>query len=398
MSDSIIKVSNSNSEEAYYELNTSNPKHLNKIITHINDTITYLSGVPGASVITSTISRIPALLQDEINRYTTFASNFKGFYETIPTVDAYIVSQINDLFEVNYVSKSIEEINSFVDNYISGNITIEYQKLMEELGLSIEDTADLIYINGLINALEGLTNKEALEIINGEIGTVGETSLAYKLLNSLKNQLVGDPLAVIDNANSLFSSQISAAIGAFAEHMYGKTVSQNNINAAMESIKKLTTKLAIVNSELAANPYIKPGGRTYARRDAILKHLAENEAFYNSLSAEKKAAIDAAVKNATKAIEYTMYGVLIAVEGYKSLVVEGKDWDDTIQDMVASAPGIIGAGILGGAVTGAIEGSTAGPVGVIAGVLVGVGYDVLLKPIVKERIEEVSDWWDEFCW
>lgn len=410
MTESVIKVSQSSSGEAYDEIATSNIRHLDEIITQIQSVLTYLSDVPGASTITSALNRFPSLLEDEKQRYTTFANEFKAFYELVPSVDSFVVSQINEIFDLNYVSKTDAELKLFIDNYISGGISLEYQRLQEELGISADEIADLIYITNLINSLEGLTRDEALGVIEAEIGITAEATLASKLLKSLQESLFDNPITVIDNANTIFDASVKAATRLFVEQAYGKTITAAQMASTMVSIDSLTNKLATVNAKIAGNPYILPGGRTFARRDAILKNLAENETFYNSLSTSQKAKIDTAVKSIGRGIEYSLYVVQIGVEGFKSRVIDGKTWEDTFEDIFAAAPGIITAGKAGSAVAAGVtkalaaagKGSVAGPVGTAVGFVVGVGvavvYDVFVKPVLKDVASAIGDWWDQLWW
>ena len=149
------------------------------------------------------------------------------------------------------------------------------------------------------------------------------------------------------------------------------------------------------------NPYILPGGRTYAARDRYLSQIKSQQATIDK--------IDKTLEKIAKRNKWIVGGAIvavqIAVEVYDSVVVKGLNWDDASERIISSSVSIgIGIGVEAvgtWAVTLAVKGGVTGPVGAVISAVSGmavVAYDVYLKEPVEDWQERRKDEWQQLKW
>ena len=149
------------------------------------------------------------------------------------------------------------------------------------------------------------------------------------------------------------------------------------------------------------NPYILPGGRTYAARDRYLSQIKSQQATIDK--------IDKTLEKIAKRNKWIVGGAIvavqIAVEVYDSVVVKGLNWDDASERIISSSVSIgIGIGVEAVGTwfaTSVIKGSAGGMGGVIVAAASGAVvtfYDVYLKEPVEDWQERRKDEWQQLKW
>lgn len=395
-SSNVLRIHYAQATSAEYEIESSNPRFLDEIFNLLSDAKLEVDSIsssdyPNIKDIRSSITNFCNDLKSERQRYTGFAGSYYSFCNGIQAMEGMLNSTIDSMFSEHLAGMNPAQIETMVKDYAKGSFSYD----LSNLGISQTDALLLIELQFLCDS--GEANEKS---INELCDRYKEKGASKEMLDSILSS----------GLDSLSSEQIKSLILNGVKSYLGKTTDLSAKELAEESAK-ITAQIAKLSSK-ADTLLLKMGRRfPYYADDGYHKtRLRTLQDSIDSLIEEEKIIehqIDATVKYNKwgRAISWTFIGVEVAVEGFRSRVINGMDWDDVCQDMADEAVAGVGGYAVGSILTWALSteilastwaGAHAGPIGAGIGILVGVGLSVY-KPL-HGFFEETTDWWDMLCW
>lgn len=289
--------------------------------------------------------------------------------------------------------KNIEEIKKFISNYNSNEVLLNLS-ILQEKGLSDDEIAELIAINGLFKDLENLSKEEQLALLQSIISDqeIPTDSYYKQILIAMKDEIAKDPADLsIKTLEKLKDKYLENAILNVLPTLSGnvaeRAVILNNITAATNRFDYISSKITDASNHSKKQRY-------YNARNALKNYEAELKTL-NDLDLEKAANLSKVVGGAITVISLVKEGFDVWNTGLR-----GEDWAKKMFSHVVGMGGIylVEKGVI--AFAGLIAPTVVIPGGVIvAGVFViSIAYEVFLKPMVEEWWEEQLDYVERSSW
>lgn len=390
----VLRVAYENAFSAEYEIGSSNPRFIERIHDYLQDAKKQLNGVdsskyPEIQTVRKSIDDMCTDLDDEYTRYTGFSASYYSFCAGVQAMESTLASTVNSMFTDQLANMSTRQVNILIGNYAKSGFSYD----LSQLNIPQTDAIFLIELNILLNTKDVTADEiralcdeyEKLGANKALVDSIVEEGLEELFSNSAEDVLV-DAIAVYLGKTTALSA---------------RDLADKSILIASQ-ISRLSAKADVIIGKMGKKVNYYPESGYYKTRLRTLQEAID------SLSDEKKF-LDKEL-NATinlgkwgKVLSWSFIGADVAVEGFRSRVIDGLDWDDVCQDMADEALAGIGGLATGTVITYAMEtigagaeGAAAGPAGVALGSLVGIWLAV--EEPLHGKFEEISDWWDMLCW
>ena len=387
----VLRVHYAQATSAEYEIESSNPRFLDEIINLLSDAKLEVdcissSDYPNIKDIRSSMTNFCNDLKSERQRYTGFAGSYYSFCNGIQAMEGMLNSTIDSMFAEHLAGMNPAQIESMVKDYANGSFSYD----LSNLGISQTDAIFLIELNILLNTKDVTADEmralcdeyEKLGANKALIDSIVEEGLEELISNSAEDVLV-DAIAVYLGKTTALSA---------------RDLTDKSILIASQ-ISLLSAKADVIIGKMGKKANYYPESGYYKTRLRTLQEAID------SLSDEKRLVdkeLNATIKldKWGNVLSWTLIGVDVAVEGFRSRGIDGLDWDDVCQNMADEALAGIAGLTIGSMATTLISttsaGSYAGPLGTGIGLAAGVILSAA-KP-AHELFELSTDWWDMLCW
>ena len=422
MSDRIFEIDYSSCDDFEREIK-SYINYFEEIQDLLSDVERYISnataldGVWSTDVVNNNIGYLKSAIDKEISRYSDFQIGFNSFHSPIESIDSNLESMIDNQLK-------------FIEDNKDYNVYITLLKFNQ-----VDVGQDQLY-NRLIE--QGLPQEEAMKIsllfnpetkrLIEELSKLNEEEL-QKSIDNMKNKAIKSPeeLLLIDilsldknSARAGILKDINEIIssGSVSAWIASKYVGKN-INKFKLDIKSIDGQIRKIEQKIGNNKLSK-------RKVTIVKSKLDNLKNIRAARISKVAKVTNASKVPTSVTNLSGKAAIafqvteISTEQLENYLKNGDELDDIAVAVGIDVAGIVASGIVGSNIAGGI-GSILGPLGTVSGIIVGfVGtalaglvYNTFVDPIltdlynniiepasywIKNRVNDLGDWWDTLCW
>ncbi|SFR80767.1 hypothetical protein [Anaeromicropila populeti] len=411
MSDTDIMLHNKQADSFYNEATDSNIYHINKIIEKLEDANQYLNKLTTHSgdrnIIKNKVLQLSNQLDIEKVRYQEIGKCFLSYVDRVKERDTYLCGYINQLFvETNY-DMTIEFREQMVDDYYVDSINLELEDSFQ-----FGDMAVFLAVQEFVESGDR-TNQEIIafvkELQKNNDGTV-DTSVFDELLKELKifydaNAGTWEGKAktgegfwqgfCTDYAKKAESAFKKTAASVKPEELSRLYKQLNNMEKDYVRSSAFVSKNKVSVNSSSYKLYLKRQKEFYKVSDAIQEYSDE---VYGAGSVAKSAEeLEKKVSKFGNRVMYLISAVEVGCAAYDSIINEGMDWDDVIQD-VGVAVWLVGVPLAVGAVTATL------PIefSFWASAIIGYGasyFAAKTSDFIGDKMDDLEDWWEyQFQW
>jgi hypothetical protein len=394
--DTTLKISYQVSVETLYEVKDSNARHFDKINEQQTSAMGTLASVPEVSDIRARIGSLTKDIDLEKERYLRFARELDAFISQVRGSDLQLAAMFRESVQQSYANWDISQIKGFVEQYTAGGTLLAIAQ-MKEMGVTDAEIATMLAVFDLLDACEGKSDEEVRAMMKEALRdfSQAEDPSLHDFLRTIAEHPEEIAVEVLNYKKKTMAAWL--ARNAKATKMLD---AQRRVAAAR--LRKLLDDISASAQALNTGKASTSTATLLALREKWLQQLRQHKETLANMGKLGHAKLEALTKRGKWTIGGGIAAIQLSVEAYRQVVVNGKSWDDALEDVA-----LLGIELAGGAIANKIIPSVgerivgkalarlSGTLWIAAAITL---YDLTIRDWAELKMEEIEDYAEEQWW